>query len=126
MYISVIADGSTALSTRQLCVPTVASFGQRSTQHCDLPLHHLQARPADRFTPLDARLEIEDGLHVVPKLVAQLLVVCQGQLVQLAAPRLGQCNCASRDVVCLAERYLRPRSVCDSVSETRAAHPFAH
>lgn len=70
MYISVIADGSTALSTRQLCVPTVASFGQRSTQHCDLPLYHRFVWPTDGTPSLYTVFKVEDVLHVIVELVA--------------------------------------------------------
>lgn len=92
--------------TRQLRLPTMASFGQRSTQHLNLPLHHRLVRPADGAPGLHTVFKVEDVLHVVVKLVTERLEVLQRKVGQGALARLCERDRAPRDMVRLPEGNL--------------------
>lgn len=96
-------------------------------QHRDLPLDHLPARPSDGLAPLHARLEVEDGLDIICKLLTEPFIVRQRQVVQLTLAGLCERDCATRDVMSFTEWNLDAKRVnhSESVKHINDAYPFA-
>ena len=105
----------------------MASVGQRSTQHFNLPLHHLPVRPSDGASGLHTVFEVKYLLHVFVKLVTERLEVLKRELRQRALARLRESDGASRDMVRLSEGDLgqcqQGRRVDSGLIDT---YPLAH
>ena len=69
-------------------------------------LQHLPARTTNRLPPLNTSLKIEYIMHVFLKLIVQALVILERQIVELAFPGLGECDCTSRNMMSFSERNL--------------------
>jgi len=70
----------TATTSIGYATSTMASVGQRSTQHVNLPFHHCLVRSADGAARLYTVLEVKYRLHILVELVAERLEVLQRKI----------------------------------------------
>lgn len=82
---------------------------QGLSEHLDLSVNHLTRSAPDGLSALYTRLKVEDSLNVVLKLIAELFIILDADIIQLTLARLSQGNSAPGDVMGFTEGNLNNR-----------------